>query len=73
MNEYRIFYLKDLIPLIDRIAMETLMVPHITEQPNASGIWNEMNASIAVFNEGVRSMAVQMLNELEKEGEDDGA
>lgn len=73
MNEYRTFYLKDLIPLIDRIAMKTLMIPRITSQPNASGIWNEMNASIAVFNEGVRSMAELMLKELEKEGEDDGA
>ena len=76
MNEYRTMYLKELIPIINQTAVSIMMQPQKTllvEQASKEESLSQLNDRIAQFNDGVRSMAVYLVNVLEKEGEDDGA
>ena len=71
-NDYKSFYLKDLISLIDRVAIETMMPPHVAAGANASGMWTENNACVAIFNEGVRNMVIRLREVLLEEEDDNG-
>ena len=71
-NDYKSYYLKDLIPLIDRVAFETMIPPHVMTGANTSGMWTENNACVAIFNEGVRNMVIRLREVLLKEEEDNG-
>ena len=70
-NEYKAFYLKDLLPLIDRQALVAMMDAHTPSTPNSSGMWDEANAHIAAFNDGVRAMTRTLRGALLMEDEND--
>ena len=71
-NDFKSYYLKDLIPLIDRVAIETMMPPHVATGANTSGMWTENNSCTAIFNEGVRNMVIRLREVLLKEEDGDG-
>ena len=81
-SEYTSFYLKDLIPIINRAAMD-LMTEPITAGKKADGTLMNMaevanqNSLTAMNNAGIRLMANALIDELkgpaeEKEADPDG-
>lgn len=64
------FYKMDLIAMIDRVAMECLMVPKYTYDKDGNGgtytlaELNNYNSMVAANNEGVRDMAASLKREL---------
>lgn len=71
MNEYKTIYLKDMLNLIDRVALETVTVPQVTTAAHSSGMWTENNANAAVYNEGIRNMVIELRKALLEEDESD--
>lgn len=74
-NGYSSYYVKDLIPIINRAAVDIMMQPQrlfLGDQARNVESLAQLNDRIAQFNEGVRSLAVVLTNRLEKDGEDDG-
>lgn len=71
-NEFKTFYLRDLLLLIDRVAMECMMCPrgasHLDDMDNVV----QINSNIAWNNEGVRDLATRLKDELNREDGTDG-
>ena len=75
MSEYRTYYLKELIPIINQAAVRIMMQPQKTllgDQASKVESLGYLNDRIAQFNDGVRSMAVYLVNVLEKDDDDGG-
>ena len=61
-DDYKSYYLKDLIPIIDRVAVDIMMVPMFSEKKPDGTLAtlaevSNHNSLIAMHNEGVREMA----------------
>ena len=73
-NGYSSYYVKDLIPIINKTAVDIMMQPQklfLGDQAQKVESLSQLNDRIAQFNEGVRSLAVVLTNKLEMDGEDD--
>lgn len=64
MNDYKSFCLKDLLALIDRVAIETMMLPLRADCDLSKENVNRMNNDILWNNEGIRDMAASLKNAL---------
>ena len=75
-NQYKSFYLSDIVSTIDRVAVESLMCPCL-ENKKADGTQmtlvevSSYNSLVAWHNEGVRELANQLKEALTKEENDD--
>ena len=73
-NGYSSYYVKDLIPIINKTAVDLMMQPQrlfLGDQAQKVESLSQLNDRVAQFNEGVRSLAIVLTNTLEKDGEDD--
>ena len=73
-NGYSSYYVKDLIPIINKTAIDLMMQPQklfLGDQAQKVESLSQLNDRVAQFNEGVRSLAIVLTNTLEKDGEDD--
>lgn len=76
MNEFKSFYLKDLLALIDRVAMDLMMCPCSASTSDKDGLSPEtvarLNHDIVWNNEGIRDMAYSLKQALlEGDGDND--
>ena len=73
-NQFKSFYLEDIITIIDRLAMESMMIP-VFEGKKPDGMSRSLaeisnyNSLIAMNNEGIRDFAIQLKEALRKEAE----
>lgn len=71
-NPYKTFSLKDLIPIIDRVAMDNMLEPVFT-QKKPDGLMATLaevsnhNSLSAMFNDGIRTMALRLEEELDRD------
>jgi hypothetical protein len=73
-NEYKSYYLKDLIQIINQAAVSIMMQPQklfLGEQAQKVENLAHLNDRIAHYNDGVRSLAVYLAMALEKDGGSD--
>ena len=72
-NEYKIFYLKDLLLLIDSVALGAQKDPNtiITHQGDMQMLLFQ-NANVALYNRGVMKMREALVEVLNKEADPDG-
>ena len=75
-NEYKSIYLKDLIPIIDNVAVENMMQPVFSGKKFDGTIMSlaeisNQNSLVAMHNEGIREMTLMLKNRLMKEDDDD--
>lgn len=71
-NEYQTYYLRDLLLMIDRAAMDCMMYPRGASNLEDMDNVVEINNNIAWNNEGIRSLATKLKDELIGEDEADG-
>lgn len=76
-SNYKSFYLSDIETIIDRVAMDIMMVPVFSEKKPDGTLATPTeisihNGQIAMHNEGVREMAKMLKAALHEEAEDDG-
>ena len=64
MNSYKSFYLEDLRNKIRAAALDTMLIPMLADSEDDKV---EHNSDVALFNDGVLSLAIELINELEKE------
>lgn len=74
-NEYKSFYLKDVEDIIDRVAVDIMMVPVFSEKKSDGTLAtlseiSAHNSLIAMHNEGIREMAKMLKDALR--GDEDG-
>ena len=74
IDDYKTIYMKDLIPIIDRVAVNCMMIPLSAETRSSLDLdrVSRINNDIAWNNEGVRDMANSLKLALLGEDEDDG-
>ena len=72
-NEYKTFYLKDLLLLIDSVALGAQKTPNtiITHQGDMQMLLFQ-NANVAIYNLGVMKMREALVEALNKEADPDG-
>ena len=73
-NGYSSYYVKDLIPIINKTAIDLMMQPQrlfLGDQAQKVESLSQLNDRVAQFNEGIRSLAIVLTKTLEKDGEDD--
>ena len=72
-NEYKTFYLRDLLLLIDSVALGAQKDPNtiITHQGDMQMILFQ-NANVALYNRGVMKMREALVEALNKEDDPDG-
>lgn len=72
-NEYTTFYLKDLLLLIDSVALGAQKAPNtvITHQGDMQMLLFQ-NANVALYNRGVMKMREALVEALNKEADPDG-
>ena len=72
-NEYKTFYLRDLLLLIDSVALGAQKDPNtiITHQGDMQMILFQ-NANVALYNRGVMKMREALVEALNKEADPDG-
>jgi hypothetical protein len=73
-NGYRSYCVKDLIPIINKTAVDLMMQPQklfLGDQAQKVESLSQLNDRVAQYNEGIRSLAIVLTNKLEKDGEDD--
>lgn len=72
-NEYKTFYLKDLLLLIDSVALGAQKDPNtiITHQGDMQMLLFQ-NANVALYNRGVMKMREELVEALNKEADPDG-
>lgn len=72
-NEYTTFYLKDLLPLIDSIALGAQKDPNtIIMHHGDMQMLLFQNANVAIYNLGVMKMREALVEALNKEADPDG-
>ena len=72
MDDYKTIYLKELLPLIDKVAISIMMQPQklfLGQQSQNVESLSHLNDRIAHYNDGVRALAVVLTNKLK--GDDD--
>ena len=70
-SEYTNFYLKELLPMIDKIALDSMKSPDtITIGKTDEQIYLLKNASIAFYNRGILKMREQLVTALTREEAD---
>lgn len=71
IDNFKMFYLKDLLPLIDNVAIDCMMIPLSADSESAAELdkVSRINNDIAWNNEGVRDLATRLKQALL--GEDD--
>lgn len=72
-NEYKMFYLSDLLLLIDSVALGAQKDPNtiITHQGDMQMLLFQ-NANVALYNRGVMKMREALVEALNKEADPDG-
>lgn len=75
-NEYKSFYLKDILNRIDEVAVDIMMVPCFSEKKPDGTLAtlaevSNHNSLIAMHNEGIREMAKMLKARLAQEDEND--
>ena len=73
-NGYSSYYVKDLIPIINKTAVDLMMQPQrlfLGDQAQKVESLSQLNDRVAQFNEGIRSLAIVLTKTLENDGEDD--
>lgn len=74
-NDYKSIYLKELLPIIDKVAVDAMMTPCVVMKMNGESMTlaeiSNHNSLIAMHNEGIREMALRLKEELMKEDDDD--
>lgn len=72
-NEYKMFYLSELLPLIDSVALGAQKDPNtiITHQGDMQMLLFQ-NANVALYNRGVMKMREALVEALNKEADPDG-
>ena len=72
-NEYKSFYLRDLLLLIDSVALGAQKEPNtiITHQGDMQMLLFQ-NANVALYNRGVMKMREALVEALNKEADPDG-
>ena len=72
-NEYKTFYLRDLLLLIDSVALGAQKDPNtiITHQGDMQMLLFQ-NANVAIYNRGVMKMREALVEALNKEADPDG-
>lgn len=71
-NEYASFFLKDLAPIIDKVALDIQKEPNMMMMSNVDeSLILLQNASTAAYNRGILKMREALLKELAGEGEDE--
>lgn len=76
-NEYTTFYLKDLIPIIEHVALDLMSDPIMAGKKADGTLMNmaevaNQNSLIAMNNAGIAEMARQLIVTLAKEADPDG-
>ena len=72
INDYKLFYVKDLLPIIDRIAFDLQKEPNmIICHQGDEQLMLVQNASIATYNQGVMRMRKELVEALTKEADSD--
>ena len=76
-NEYTTFYLKDLIPIIEHVALDLMSEPIMAGKKADGTLMNitevaNQNSLIAMNNAGIAEMARQLIVTLSKEADPDG-
>ena len=70
-SDYTSFYLKDLLPMIDKVALDSMKSPDtITIGKTDEQIYLLKNASIAFYNRGILKMREQLVTALTREEAD---
>ena len=71
MNEYKSFYLRDVLGIIDRVAMETMLSPCLAGDPKQTPVdLATYNNMVASNNEGIRDYVNQLRNALMEDDHD---
>lgn len=72
-NKYKIFYLDDLVEVIDRVTLDIQKEPnYMMSAASDKQLVIVQNAMIASFNHGVQKMRKMLIKQLEEVEEDDG-
>ena len=75
-NEYKSFYLKDLIPIIEHAALDLMGEPIIAGKKQDGTLMNlqevaQQNSLTAMNNAGIRILARVLIDQLQGIGDDD--
>lgn len=76
-DEYKSFYLKDLIPIINAAVLECMMTPSFGNMKKIDGTGMSLaeisayNSLISIHNEGARELAGRLKEKLTEGDEDD--
>lgn len=72
VNDYNLFYVKDLLPIIDKIAFDLQKEPNVNiyHQGNEQLLLVQ-NASVANYNHGIMRMRRELVEALTKEADSD--
>ena len=75
-NEYKSIYLRDLIDVINQVAMDIMIVPVFSEKKPDGTLATPTeisihNTHIAMHNEGIREMAKMLIEKLTEEENDE--
>lgn len=73
-NAYKSYYLSDLIAIIDRVALENMMIPALEHKKPDGTVASlselaNYNSLVAINNEGIRDYVSQLKAALMKEAE----
>ena len=76
-NEYKSWYMKDLIPIIEHTALDIMGDPILYVRKNNGTVMTPAevashNSLIAMHNDGIRELAHTLIVTLAKDGDDDG-
>lgn len=69
-NPYKSYNLKDLVPIIDRVAMDNMLTPAFAQKKPDGMVAtlaevSNHNSLAAMFNDGIRTMALRLEEELD--------
>ena len=74
-NDYKSIYLKELLPVIDKVAVDAMMTPCVVMKMNGESMTlaeiSNHNSLVAMHNEGVRELANRLKDKLTEEESDD--
>ena len=72
INDYKLFYVKDLLPVIDRIAFDLQKEPNVNiYHQGDEQLLLVQNSSVATYNQGVMRMRRELVEALTKEADSD--
>lgn len=71
VNRYKQFALRDLEEMIRTIVMDSMMVPLVLGNPERHDEIMDYNTMVAMYNDGLRNLADQLINRLNTPDESD--